>query len=203
MSSWGRRQGSQGQWDGNTNENQVAYSPRQGSKGLGDGNSNDNQVGHSPHLIQPSTSPESYHTSPLSSFQSQNADEMGNQIYDFEGTSSSQFGNQFYDDGFQFNPNQQLVYTPTPSIFPFTYGVNTYMIPHIPQIPTTRPPLHYSPLSGVQNMFDLNMSGNVNEDGHAFDDVEDVEADEAVQVTDCIARRKPTRLTRHPRCGTE
>ncbi|KAI3762884.1 hypothetical protein L1987_53326 [Smallanthus sonchifolius] len=63
-----------------------------------------------------------------------------------------------------------------------------------------RPPLNNPPLSGVQNLFDLNMSGYVNEDEQEFDDVE---ADEVVQVTDCIARRKPTRLTRHPRCGTD
>ncbi|KAI3776729.1 hypothetical protein L1987_46518 [Smallanthus sonchifolius] len=126
----GRRQGSQGRGDGNTNENQVGHSPNL-SQNL---NSSTSQL--VPYLTQPSMTPESYHPSPLSSIRSQNVDEMGNQSYDYGCTS-------------------------------------TYF------------------------------QGYVNEDELAFDDVEDVEADEAVQVTGCIARRKPTRLTRHPRYGTE
>ncbi|KAI3763041.1 hypothetical protein L1987_53489 [Smallanthus sonchifolius] len=51
-----------------------------------------------------------------------------------------------------------------------------------------RPPLNNSPLSGVQKLFDLNMSGHVNEDEQTFDDVE---ADEVVQVTDLLLEEKP------------
>ncbi|KAI3754348.1 hypothetical protein L1987_54130 [Smallanthus sonchifolius] len=73
---------------------------------------------------------------------------------------------------------------------------------------------HPSPLSSIrsQNVDEMGnqsfnyvctstyFEGYVNEDEQAFDDVE---ADEVVQVMDCIARRKPTRLTRYPRCATE
>ncbi|KAI3776760.1 hypothetical protein L1987_46549 [Smallanthus sonchifolius] len=147
---------------------------RQDGQGRGDGNANENQVPHSPHLSQNMDSI------------SQNYQASGSSIVPLVPYSPDSSTESYHPSSMSSIPSQNMDKTGTQT---YDDGVRQLITNVLRQLISK-----HSPLSWGQNLFDLNLSRYVNED---LVDVEYVEDDQAVQVTDCI------RLTRHPCCDTE